>query len=179
MIAMAFLSTSSDKPDAGVRIRLAGPADNEAIRAIYNHVVVSTTLVFDIVARSAAEQGRWLEEHSGPHPALVAVDDDGVVVGFGSLSPYRPRPAYATTVEDSVYVDAAHQGRGVGRRILSGLVETAAAHGFHAIIGRIVGHNEASIALHRSCGFFLVGVEKEVGRKFNTWLDVVEMQCLL
>ena len=179
MIAMALLSISNDKSGGGIQIRLAGPADNEAIRAIYNHVVVSTTLVFDIVARSPVEQARWLEEHSGPHPALVAVEGDGTVVGFGSLSPYRPRPAYATTVEDSVYVDEAHRGQGVGRTILSGLVQTAAAHGFHAIIGRIVGHNEASIALHRGCGFFLVGVEKEVGRKFNTWLDVVEMQCLL
>ena len=179
MIAMASLSTSNDKPGAGARLRLAGPADNESIRAIYNEVVVATTLVFDIVPRSAAEQGRWLEEHSGPHPAVVAVDDQETVIGFGSLSPYRPRPAYATTVEDSVYVDGARRGQGVGRAILSGLVETARDHGFHAVIGRIVGHNEASIALHRSCGFFLVGVEKEVGRKFNTWLDVVEMQCLL
>lgn len=176
---MASLSTSNDKPGAAVRVRLAGPADNEAIRAIYNHQVVNSTLVFDLVPRSPAEQARWLEEHSGPHPAVVAVDPGGAVVGFGSLSPYRPRPAYATTVEDSVYVDPAHQGRGVGRAILSGLVEMAGAHGFHTIIGRIVGHNEASIALHRGCGFFLVGVEKEVGRKFNTWLDVVEMQCLL
>jgi L-amino acid N-acyltransferase len=176
---MASLSTPDDRSDGNVQVRLAGPDDNDAIRALYNQEVLSSTVVFDLVARTPAEQRRWLEEHSGPYPAVVAVTGDGTVAGFGSLSPYRPKPAYATTVEDSVYVDPAHQGRGVGRALLAELVRLAGAHGFHAVIGRIVGDNETSIALHRGCGFFLVGVEKEVGRKFGTWLDVVIMQCLV
>ena len=88
------------------------------------------------------------------------------MVGFGSLSPYRPRPAYATTVEDSVYVDPQHQGRGVGKALLDELVRLAADHGFHSVVARIVGGHEASIALHAACGFETVGVEREVGRKF-------------
>jgi len=162
-----------------MQVRLATPTDNEAIRAIYNREVVGSTVVFDLVPRTPAEQRRWLEEHSGPYPAVVAEADGGAVAGFASLSPYRPKPAYATTVEDSVYVEPSHQGRGVGKALLTELVRLASAHGFHAVVGRIVGDNEVSIGLHRACGFELVGVEKEVGRKFGIWLDVVVMERLV
>ena len=101
------------------------------------------------------------------------------MAGFASLSPYRDRPAYRTTVEDSVYVDRRHQGRGIGRRLLGELLDRATESGFHAVMARIVGGHEASIALHRSLGFEVVGTEREVGRKFNRWLDVVLMQRLL
>jgi L-amino acid N-acyltransferase YncA len=101
------------------------------------------------------------------------------VLGFGALSPYRDRPAYATTVEDSVYVRHDARGRGVGRAILHELVRLATAHGFHTVMARVVGSHEVSIALHRTCGFELVGIEREVGRKFGRWLDVAVMQRLL
>ena len=99
--------------------------------------------------------------------------------GFGCLTPYRPRPAYATTVENSIYVRRDRQGRGYGRAILEELLRLATVHGFHAVMARIVDGHEASIALHRSCGFEMVGVEREVGRKFGRWLDVVLMERLL
>jgi phosphinothricin acetyltransferase len=162
-----------------VSIRLAERRDAEAIRAIYNREVTGSTVTFDMVPRTLDEQVQWLDEHAGGHPAVVAEDGDGTVVGFGSLSPYRPRPAYATTVEDSVYVDPAHQGRGVGKAILGELVRRAADHGFHSVVARIVGGHQASIALHAACGFEPVGVEREIGRKFNRWLDVVVMQRML
>jgi phosphinothricin acetyltransferase len=165
--------------DTTVKYRLATLDDSEAIREIYNREVVGSTVTFDLVPRSPEDQLAWMDEHSGAHPAVVAVDEQGRVCGFGSLSPYRPRPAYRTTVEDSVYVDPAFQGRGVGRGLLDELVRLAEAHGFHAVIGRIVGGHEASIAVHRACGFEVIGVEREVGRKFGRWLDVVLMQRLL
>ncbi|MHB1536666.1 MAG: GNAT family N-acetyltransferase, partial [Acidimicrobiales bacterium] len=105
--------------------------------------------------------------------------DHDVVVGFGSLSPYRPRPAYRTTVEDSLYVGSSARGQGVGKGLLSELLRLADAHGFHAVMARIVGGHEASIGLHTACGFELVGVERQVGRKFGRWLDVALMQRLL
>jgi phosphinothricin acetyltransferase len=163
----------------GVEVRLAGLGDAEAIRAIYNREVTGSTVTFDLVPRTLADQERWLQEHAGAHPAVVVVDDDGEVGGFGSLSPYRSRPAYSTSVEDSVYVHADHRGHGVGKAILGELVRLAGVHGFHAICARIVGGHEASIALHRGCGFELVGVEREVGRKFGKWLDVALMQRLV
>lgn len=159
--------------------RLARPDDSEAIRTIYNREVLGSTVTFDLVPRSPDDQLAWMDEHSGAWPAVVAVDEGGAVAGFGSLSPYRPRPAYRTTVEDSVYVDERARGKGVGKGLLEELVRLAGAHGFHAVIGRIVGGHDASIGLHRACGFEVVGVEKEVGRKFGRWLDVVLMQRLL
>lgn len=157
---------------------MARLADAEGIRAIYNAEVTTSTSTFDLTPRTLAEQEAWLREHAGAYPAIVAVED-GEVIGFAALSPFRDRPAYATTVEDSVYVRADRQGRGVGKALLTELLRLAGAHGFHAVIARIGGHNEASIALHRSCGFEIVGVEREVGRKFGRWLDVVEMQRLV
>lgn len=165
-------------PAVPVGVRLATLDDAEAVRTIYNREVTGSTVTFDLVPRSLDDQRAWLAAHAGAHPAVVAVSGEAVI-GFGSLSPYRDRPAYATTVEDSVYVDRDLRGRGVGRLLLAELVRLAGLHGFHSVMARIVGGHDASIALHRACGFELVGVEREVGRKFGRWLDVVVMQRLL
>jgi len=166
------------EPTAPVEIRLVERRDAEGVRVIYNHYVAESTALFDLVPRTLGAQIQWIDEHSGGHPAVVAVVE-GRVVGFGSLTAFRSRPAYATTVEDSVYLLPGFEGRGIGRRLLEKLVALAEAHGFHTVIARISGGNEASIALHEACGFELVGVEREVGRKFGRWLDVVEMQRML
>lgn len=159
-------------------LRLATLEDAEAIRAIYNLEVNTSTVTFDLVPRSLEDQRAWQAARSGAHAVMVA-EIDAVVVGFGSLSPWRDRPAYATTVEDSIYIHRDHQGIGVGKAMLAALVATATAHGFHACMARIVGGHEASMALHRSCGFEVVGTEREVGRKFGRWLDVVLMERML
>jgi phosphinothricin acetyltransferase len=163
----------------GVSIRLVEQRDADVLRTIYNREVLESTVTFDMVPRTLEEQRDWIDEHSGAHPALVAVAEDATLVGFGSLSPYRPRPAYAPTVEDSVYVHHEHRGHGYGRLLLEELVRRGSGHGFHTVIGRIVGHHEASIGLHARCGFEHAGTEREVGRKFGRWLDVVLMQRML
>lgn len=159
-------------------IRAAVAADAAYLQSIYNVEVETSTATFDLVARTLEDQQGWITDRSGAHVAVVAEIDDEVV-GFGSLSPYKERPAYATTVEDSVYVHRAHHGQGVGRAILTDLVTTAGMHGFHAVIARIVGDHAASIALHSAVGFEQVGREREVGRKFGRWLDVVIMERIL
>jgi phosphinothricin acetyltransferase len=160
-----------------VQIRTARLTDAEAIRGIYNRSIL-TIATFDMEPRSLEDQQGWLAQRSGAHVVLVA-DDSGTLAGFASLSPYRDRPAYRTTVENSVYVDQSHQGKGVGKKLMTELVDTARDHGFHSMIARIVSSNAASIALHRAVGFEIVGVEKEVGRKLGKWLDVVVMQRML
>jgi L-amino acid N-acyltransferase len=157
--------------------------------AIYNVEVLETTVTFDVHPRDHDEQLEWIADHRGIHAALVAVDPDGAelprgargepIAGFASLGPYRYRAAYATTVEDSVYVSRLARGQGVGRLLLEGLIEVAEAAGFHSLIARVVGENAGSIRLHEACGFELVGVEREVGRKHGKWLDVVELQRLV
>ena len=161
-----------------ISIRLASAADAEAIREIYNTEVLDSTVTFDLVARTPEEQAAWMSEHDGVYPVLVAENEVGVV-GFACLSPYRPRPAYSTSAEDSVYVARGHRGEGIGRALLGEVVELARVHGFHSVMARIVGDHEVSIALHRSFGFELVGIEREIGRKFSRWLDVAIMQLLI
>jgi phosphinothricin acetyltransferase len=174
------VSATIREPQPGEpKLRLVERRDAEALRAIYNAEVTDSTVTFDMVPRTIDEQVTWIDEHSGGHPAIVAVDADGIVLGFGSLSPFRDRPAYAPTVEDSVYVHRDRGGAGIGRLLLEELIRLGRDHGFHSMMARIVGGHDASIALHEHCGFTTVGVEREVGRKFNRWLDVVQMQLLL
>ena len=161
-----------------MRIRLATLDDAAAIRAIYNLEVETSTATFDLVGRSLEDQRTWIAARQGVFSAVVA-NEAGEVVGFASLSPYKERAAYRTTVEDSVYVRRDQQGRGVGRALLTYVVDLAAARGFHAVMARIEGGSEASRALHAACGFELVGIEREVGRKFGRWLDIALMQRLL
>ena len=159
--------------------RLAKMADADAIAEIYNREVTEGTATFDMVPRTAAEQAAWMRDHSGAYPCIVAIPDgDGEVLGWACLSPYRTRPAYSTSVEDSVYVHRDHHGRGVGSLLLGDLVALADEHGFHAVFARIADAGAASVALHTKHGFELVGVEREVGRKFGRWLDVTLMQRL-
>ena len=166
-------------PPHGIILRPATVADAPAIAAIYNYEVESTTATFDLVPRSLAEQEAWITARSGAFSAVVAVNAEGEVLGFGALSPYKERAAYRTSVEDSVYVDRSLARRGIGRVIVNHLLDVARDSGFHAVFARIEASGAASRALHEACGFRLVGVEVEVGRKFNRWLDVALMQCLL
>lgn len=161
-----------------IHLRPAKAADAEAIRAIYNHEVLTTTATFDLVPRTLADQQHWLAARSGAFSAIVAVDRDEVV-GFGSLSPYKERAAYRTSVEDSVYVRRDRNGEGIGRLLLTELLDVAASSGFHSVFARIEASGAASRALHERCGFQLLGIERESGRKFNRWLDVALMQRLL
>ena len=146
--------------------------------AIYNVEVEQHLSTFDLVARTIDDQRAWLAQRSGAFSAVVAIVDDEVV-GFASLSPYKERAAYRTTVEDSVYVSRQHPRLGIGRTLMDHVIGIARESGFHSMIARIEASGTASRALHEACGFELVGVEREVGRKFNRWLDVAVMQLLL
>ena len=161
-----------------VVIRLAAAGDAEAILRIYNHEVEHTTHTFDLVPRTIEDQQAWLRDREGALGVVVA-EIGGEVAGFASLSEYRPRAAYRTSVESSVYVDESARGRGLGQRLMQELVVVAEARGFHTMIARIAGGHEASIRLHQAVGFTTVGIERQVGRKFGGWLDVVVMQRML
>jgi len=161
-----------------MEIRIAQIGDAESIREIYNNEVTSGTATFDLTPRTLEEQRKWLTERSGAHVVVVA-EFEGQVIGFGSLSRYQKRPAYSTTVEDSVYVSPDNQGQGIGLSILEALIAKASEHGFHTVIARISGESKGSIKTHAKAGFEEVGREKETGRKFGRWLDVVVMQRLV
>ncbi len=165
---------------APIAIRLATAADAAAIVEIYNREVTETTATFDLVPRTVEAQREWLADRSGAFAAVVGIDPPTrQLVSFAALSPYKERAAYRTTVENSVYVHRDFGGRGVGRQVLTHLLGVARESGFHSVIARIEASSGASRALHAACGFELVGIERQVGRKFNRWLDVAVMQHML
>jgi phosphinothricin acetyltransferase len=159
-------------------LRDATEADLPAIFAIYNDAVLRSTATWDLIEVGRSEQVEWLHEHRPPYSVIVA-EAAGEVVGWGSLSRYRPRSGYRFAVEDTLYIRDDFQRRGIGRALLLDLLQRARDGGFRAVLAKISGDNEASIALHAACGFFEAGRELQVGYKFDRWLDLVTMQLLL
>jgi L-amino acid N-acyltransferase YncA len=164
----------------GVVIRAAVPADIAAITRIYAHAVRFGTASFEIEPPDEAEMARRQRALiEGGFPYLVA-EADGAVAGYAYAGPYRSRPAYRFSVENSVYVAPEAHRRGIGRALLDRLIAEAAARGFRQMIA-VIGDSDqtASIALHRAAGFRLVGTIAAVGFKHGRWLDSVLMQLEL
>ena len=153
-------------------IRDARTSDAAAIADIYNDTVLTTTASFDVEPKTPEDRARWLVARSPVHPVLVA-EIDGAVAGWGALSPYSERPAYAATAELSVYVAAGHRSQGIGRELTRALIERGRLAALHVLLARICTENEASISMVRRLGFTEAGTMHEVGWKFDRWLDVV------
>ncbi|PHK94639.1 GNAT family N-acetyltransferase [Pseudoroseomonas rhizosphaerae] len=156
-------------------IRDATEADLPALLAILNQAIRETTAIWHTAEATLEARQAWLRERQGRGlPVLVAVDG-GVVRGFASYGDFRPFAGFAATAEHSVYVDPAAQGRGVGLALLEALVARGRAAGLHVMVGAIEAGNAASVALHRKAGFEEAGLLREVGRKFDRWLDLLFM----
>ena len=178
---------SPDAPSAGVRstdplalLRPCEPGDVPQITAIYAHGVRHGRASFELEPPDKAEMEQRRDALVGAgYPYLVA-ELSGAVVGYAYAGAYRPRPAYSSTVESSVYVAAAHHGRGLGRLLLARLIEEAKRRGFRQMVA-VIGDsaNLASIRLHESLGFTHVGTLRSVGWKHERWLDTVLMQRAL
>jgi L-amino acid N-acyltransferase YncA len=157
------------------KIRLAGRADAEPIRAIRNDVIEHSTAIWT-TQRLSAEDGRdWLDGNLARRSAYVA-EAGGQVVGFANWSPWRPKDGYRHTVEDSVYVTGGHQGHGLGTDLLRTLIAGAAEAGAHVMMASIEAANTRSVDLHERLGFEVVGTAREVGTKFGRWLDLTMMR---
>ncbi len=163
---------------SSVNIRPSTDADLPAIAALYAYYVENTTTTFELVAPSLAEITRRravILEHEFPY--AVAESGKGQLLGYAYTGPYRLRPAYRFTVEDSIYIDHAHTGRGIGHLLLARLIEESIAAGKREMIAVIGGSdNCGSIRLHERCGFAHAGLLKNVGYKFETWIDTLFMQ---
>lgn len=161
-------------------IEAAIPDDAPAIAAIYAHHVEHGTASYDLEPRSiAATQQLITDHHAKGWPFLVARDAGGAVLGYAYASQFRPRPAYAWACEDSIYIDPAAQGRGIGRALLDALLSAAERAGFRTMVAVIGGAEPGSIALHAACGFEHVGRLAGMGWKHGRWLDSVYMQRVL
>jgi len=158
-------------------IRPAAPGDAPGIARVFAHFVETSTATFELNAPDArAWAAKVADLARAGWPFLVAVDDD-VVLGFAYVSPWRPRPAYAQTVEDTIYLDPAVTGRGLGTSLLTRLLVDAAAAGAREVIAVVADAEDgASLALHRRAGFSEVGRLERVGRKFDRWLGTTLLQ---
>lgn len=159
-------------------IRPARAGDSAPIAAIWNVEAVGTIATTETEPRGPERQVAWLAAHTDDYPVVVAVENDDVV-GFGSLSPYRPKRSYARTVEDSVYVKDGYRGKGVGSALLVDLIARARARRHHSMVARITSENAPSLRLHARHGFVQVGLEREVAYKLHRWLDVATLQLML
>ena len=158
-----------------VRIRPARARDLPAIVAVYNHYVEHTPVTFEVTPIVPGERDEWFREHTsgGRYRLMVAANsNDDTVVGWATTSPFRPRAAYATTVEASVYCRPGYLGRGIGTRLYSALFESIREEDVERIVAGITLPNPASVKLHRHFGFERVGVFHRVGRKFDQYWDV-------
>src|SRR5262245_30425107 len=160
-------------------VRSATETDLPAIRAIYNHYVLTSTCTFQLEPDTEAERLAWFRDRSDRHPVTVAESDEGEVVGWAALSPWKERAAYDRSVEASVYVRADCHRRGVGRSLLLDLIDRARALGHHVLIGGACTDHAGSIALQEIAGLEHVACFREVGYKFSRWLDVVYLQKTL
>ena len=159
-------------------IRPAAASDAGAIAAIYNHYIETSTATFDTEPKAVDDRVAWLAEHGGEYPVLVA-EQNGEVVGWGSLSKWGTRCAYRHTVEISTYVEPEATRSGLGPALCEALIAEARRADHHAIVSQIVSENEPSLKMAARMGFAEVGRLREVGRKFDRWLDVVLMELVL
>jgi phosphinothricin acetyltransferase len=159
-------------------LRSATRDDLFAINSIYNYEIEFGIATWDDDPWTIESRESWFDARSPEEPVLV-VDLDGHVAGFGYLSWYRSKIGYRFTREDTLYLVPTYQRRGIGARLLEALIEQAKSIGIHTLIAQIESSNEASIALHQNFGFELLGLERQVGYKFDRWLDAQSMQLLL
>ena len=161
-------------------IRDATPDDLPRIVVILNEAIAGGTAVWSSQPTTVEARRSWLaERRARGFPVLVAEDEAGSIVGFASFGDFRPWEGYSRTVEHSVYVDAPARGQGIGAALLDALIDRATALGMHAMVGGIEAGNAASLRLHERLGFSESGRLREVGRKFDRWLDLVFVVRLL
>jgi L-amino acid N-acyltransferase len=164
---------------ASSQIRDAKVSDVSSLLTIYNDVLATSTSIFSDIKRSADDQSKWFEDRQAQGwPVLVAYREDEVI-GYASYGPFRTWPGYRHTVENSIYLAPSARGQGVGTQLLAALLQRAEEQRLHAVVAGIDGENIASMRLHEKLGFTKVAQLKEVGRKFDRWLDLVFYQRLL
>ncbi len=162
-----------------IKIRVATPDDIEKILDIVNYSIVHTTANYNYEIQSIEAQKQWFEDKRVKNLPILVADFNGEAIGFASYGQFRGKIGYRYTVEHSVYVSSDFIGKGIGSALLSGLIQLAKKQGYHNMIGAVDAENLGSIAFHEKLGFKATGTIREVGYKFDHWLDLVFMQLIL
>ena len=163
---------------ADYRLRPATGTDAAAIALIYNQGIEDRLATLETERRTPEERRQWLSARSPRHPVVVA-EDGGVVIGWGSLNPFSARAAYRFVADFSVYVERSWRGRGVGRVLLTRLIELGREHGYHKLVLSAFPFNQPGMALYEKLGFRTVGTYKEQGLLDGRWVDTIVMEKLL
>ncbi|UUO05041.1 N-acetyltransferase family protein [Blastopirellula sp. J2-11] len=151
-----------------------------AILAIFNHEIATSASLYEYVPRTTATIETWFaHKAAGDWPVIGAEDDNGRLMGFATMGPFRPQPGYKYTAEHSIYIQQDFRGQGLGGVLLQEMIAQATARDLHCLIGVIDQANQASVALHLKNGFVLAGVMREAGFKFGDWLDAGYYQLML
>jgi L-amino acid N-acyltransferase YncA len=153
----------------------ANGEDLPAITAILNHAAATSTASWHEYPKTDAEMADWFAARKRDYTVLAARDASGLL-GYATYGPFRVPSGYRLSAEHSLYVREDARGRGIGKALLTALIETARAQGLHALIGGVDSDNSLSIALHKAFGFEETGRLPEVGRKFDRWLTLVFLQ---
>ncbi len=162
-----------------IKIRPAVFSDIDTILEIINHEILHSTSIYDYEPRDFETQKLWFEEKQDHKlPILVAESENGTI-GFATYGSFRQKEAYKFTIEHSVYVAEEFLGKGIGKLLLAELIQLAKNQGYHTMIGAIDADNSGSITFHEKFGFKSVGTIRQVGYKFDKWLDLVFMQLIL
>ena len=162
-----------------VRIRNAVKADLPAILQIYNYYVANSTATFDTELQTKEHRNDWWHDHARNGLPILVAEQDGEVIGWGSWSFYHSRCAYRQTVEPSLYIAREHLGERLGRKLMEALMDAARDRGYHCAVVLVCAENQASLRLLAEFNFEVVGTLKEVGVKFDRWLDVTIVQKIL
>jgi phosphinothricin acetyltransferase len=160
-------------------IRFATKEDCAAIAEIYNHAVVHTAAIWNDKTVDTDNRIAWFEARQFAHFPVLVSEENGVVTGYSSYGDWRAFDGFRHTVEHSVYVHPDHQGKGLGRALLTALIEEARRRGKHVMVAGIEAQNAASLHLHETLGFITTGQMPQVGTKFGRWLDLTFMQLQL
>lgn len=160
-------------------LRHATKNDLQKILEIVNYSILHTTANYSYEIQTLEVQTKWFDDKISKKLPVIVADLDGEVVGFGSYGQFREKIGYQYTVEHSVYVVDNVIGKGIGSKLLTELIRLAKEQGFHVMIGAIDADNAGSIAFHEKFGFVATGTIREVGYKFDHWLDLVFMQLIL
>ena len=156
-----------------LNVRPAMDADLPALTEIYNHYVVNTPITFDVTPFAPEDRRQWFSDHTGTgRHRLIVAEEHGRLLGYATTSRFRPKPAYDTTVESTVYCRAGDVRRGIGTLLYRALFQLIAGEDIRQIVAGVTLPNPASIALHERLGFHPVGVFPSVGRKFDRYWDV-------
>ncbi|WP_248958427.1 GNAT family N-acetyltransferase [Sphaerisporangium perillae] len=167
-------------PEEPAVIRAATPEDLQAVAAIYTHYVLGSVATFEETPPTVEDWHRRLADLAGRGLPFLVADLGGTVAGYAYAGPWRPKPAYRHTVEDTIYLAPGHTGKGLGRALLAPVLTGCAAAGTRQVVAVIADTGEkGSVALHQAFGFAHVGVLKAVGRKHGRWIDTVLMQRTL